>query len=854
MNISLSRIVDCHGLALLVFAGLATIFLWDVLFLGYSLGAFDIILSQPSWRSEFAFGGIHQPILSDSPTAHYPQREFDWGHIKQFTNAEYNPYIFTGIPWSFQGVGGFVTSLPQLFLGVKNAIDWSTWIRLVCAGFFMYLLVLELGLSRVAGIFAGVLWTYNLHQVVWLEFPQHLATQLWMPLVFLFNIRILTRGWDALSGLGLLVTNVLFFTSGYMQIVLYTYVSVAAFNTIYVATGIGRGAAGVDAQRWCVVHGIYIAAVGLCAVGLLAEVQALSEGLRGAQDWRGRAEAPSLSFAALWDLLKSAVPRWDEVTHVLTPDYYGGLWQDRYTFDNGNIVETSRYYGALGVLFGVAALFACWRTTHARMVLVFALTMALIFSMIYRNELTLGGLRLIPFADKGSYSRFITLLTFIGCVLAAYGLHLGLRGRCMAFFAAAGVAVGYVLVAWMSMEELALSRFWYPLLLVAVVTAVIVARHWLAWGWTWVGAAVVVVSTADLMAAGYDFNTRMENERLFPRNNTIRYLLNDPEPYRVAVISEKPLYHPNILSYYDIPVVEGYWTVLPVEYAEYVDELFEDVHITTNGILFLLEPNVRALRLLNVKYLLSDKDLHKEHDGLERVMRSNNHWIFRVKNHLPRIFCASDVLFAVDDERRLSRYEGALHEYDKPVVLAGDERHRSYDSDCGISGLEVYTHGLRADVSAERDRYLVVPYAFNDNWTANINGRPAELLPANGYHMAVRIPGGGSEVEILYRNDLNIVSAVIFIVGGVLLLVYLWFRSPGTAHARILLGVVALAVIFKSSLSLPGISNPRVPERVVPSTLDPIYEERGTPITMEWCSRCSTTYVHAGGSFESSGF
>lgn len=825
MNISLSRLIDTHGLALVIFAGLATVFLWDVLFLGYSLGAFDIILSQSSWRSEFAFSGIHQPILSDSPTAHYPQRQFDWGHVKQFTNAEYNPYIFTGIPWSFQGVGGFITSLPQLFLGLKNALDWSTWIRLVCAGFFMYLLVLELGLSRTAGIFAGVLWTYNLHQIVWLEFPQHLAAQLWIPLVFLFNVRIMSRGWSTLPALGLLISNVLFFTSGYMQIVLYTYVVVAAFNTVHVLTCIGAGNASSQALRWCQTHAVYVAAMVICAVGLWAEVEALSEGLRGAQDWRGRVEMPELGMDTLWDLLKSSVPRWAEVTHVLTPDYYGGLWEGRFSFDNGNIVETSRYYGALGVLFGVTALLVSWRTTQARMVLVFAVTMALVFSMIYRNELTISGLRLIPFADKGSYSRFITLLTFNGCVLAAYGLHHSLGGRYKAFFAAAGVAAAYLLVAWTTIDELTLSKFWYPLLLFALVAAVIVARNAFSFGWIWVGAVVVVVSTIDLIAAGYGFNTRMENERLFPRNNTIRYLLNDPEPFRVAVISDKPLYHPNILSYYDIPVVEGYWTVLPVAYAEYVDELFPKVYITRNGILFLLRPNVEALRLMNVKYILSDKDLHEDHDGLERVMRSNNHWIYRVKHHLPRVFCASDVFFAGNDQDRLERYQDVLNDHDRPVVVAGDQPRQSYTGECAIRGLDVYTHGLRAELSTDQARYLVMPYAFNENWSATLDGRPIELIPANGYHMAMRVPAGDSRIEIQYRNKLNWISAMIFIIGAILLLFYVWRKRPGSRGARAVLTLVALVVVFKSSLSLPGVRDPRVPERAAPETMEPVYEQ-----------------------------
>jgi hypothetical protein len=462
MNNSYLEAFHYHKAALAVFVVLATLFLWDVLFLGYSLGAFDIILSQTSWKGEFWYAGIHQPILSDSPTAHYPQREFDWGHVRQFSNADFNPYMFTGMPWSPQGVGGFITSFPQLFLDIKDAIDWSTWVRLICAGFFMYLLMLELGLSRLAGVFAGVLWTYSLHQVVWLEFPQHLATQLWIPLVYLFNLRILKSGLEAASAVALLIVNVLFFTSGYMQIVLYTYVSIGLFNTVYLLIHVRQTGIKQGLGAWGGVHGIYIAAVLLCAVGLYAEAQYISEGLRGAQEWRGRVDTPELDPRSLLKLFMSFFPKFGEVTQVLTPDYHGGIWSARYEFQRGNIVENSRYFGFLGLVFAVTALFAARRTGHVRIVATFAVVMALLFSMLYRNEFTISALGLIPFADKGSYSRFITLLTFCACALAGYGLQY-ILGRQYKWILVSLAVVGcYVAAAWYQMDEFAIGKLWYP--------------------------------------------------------------------------------------------------------------------------------------------------------------------------------------------------------------------------------------------------------------------------------------------------------------------------------------------------------------------------------------------------------
>ena len=363
---------------------------------------------------------------------------------------------------------------------------------------------------------------------------------------------------------------------------------------------------------------------------------------------------------------------------------------------------------------------------------------------------------------------------------------------------------------WLRAGGSATEAFPHPLRVLVILLVAVVARNVFRFDWALVRWLVVLVTAADLFAAGYAFNTRMENDYLFPANNTIRYLLNDPEPYRVAVISENPLYHPNILSYYHLPVVEGYLTVLPVDYVRYVKTLFSEAHVTRNGILFLFEPNVQALRLLNVKYVLSDLPLEREYEGLERVLDSNNHAVYRIRDHLPRVFCASDVFY---DDRPVREYEDLLEEFDEPLVLAGGKDDERFPEPCRVADLQVYTHGLSADIEADQSRYLVIPYPFSEHWAIRINGESAEPRKANGYHMAVRIPAGTSTVEVRYRNRLIQLSAWILVLASLALLLYVRRRRAGLGVLRIALGATALLVIYKSSLSLPLIRNDHIPER-----------------------------------------
>ncbi|MDH3637204.1 MAG: YfhO family protein [Gammaproteobacteria bacterium] len=806
-----------HGFPLLVFIALATAFLGDVLFTDKSLAAFDIILSQPNWYSEYPIHGVHQGILLDSPTAHYPQRMHDWSAVRHGINATYNPYIFAGMPWSPQGVGAFLTSLPQLVLDVPNALDWSTWLRLILAGFFMYLFLVELGLSRASSTFGGLVWAYNLHQIVWLQFPQHLATQLWIPMLLLANLWILQRGFRREYVLALILVNVLFFTSGYTQIVLYTYIAVGLFNTLYLSL-LAQGPVRVRAKCWCLIHLIFIGAALFYAAGIYSEMRFINEGLRGVQEFRGQVADLELHWGLVLAFVKSLFPAIEEIRRFYTPDYYGGIWGGNYYDPNhGNVVESSAYIGAMTVLFGLAAILALRSTRRRSTVVLFLVLLGVFFSTYHQNGLTISMLNLIPLADKGSYGRFITLVIFFGCVLAAFGLqevgerwtksHLGL------IFGAVGLFFIFPILGRVFDPTLDLAAFSHPFLIIGLLALVVLAfippagRRWM------LPVVMIAITVGDLFYATYAFNTRMSNDRIFPTNNVIRFLLNDPAPYRIAVLSEQPLYRSNLLSYYRIPTAEGYSTVLPNRYAKYIDASLNSYHITPNGMLFLFEPNIKALRLMNIKYVLSDRVLQEP--GLEKVLESNNHYVYRIRDWLARAYCASDIVVKPKKDTIYKKLRGAIASFDRPALVTS-----TIDAvaggQCDVDDLEVFVHGASFTVTAPTERLIVLPYAFVGGWQAWVDDQRVAVVPVNAAFLGVPVPAGVSRVTVRYRNIVDTVGAAILIAGA-LGLILLLLSLPVKHFAHGIMILVALTVVGKSALSLSWVAHKGVPERNPPA-------------------------------------
>ncbi len=818
-------------MALGVFVCLATLFLADVLFLDRSLGAFDIILKQPGWRSEFLVDGVHRPELLDSPTAHYPQRQFDWDTLKHGHNPSYSPYIFGGIPWATQGIGAFVTSLPQLITNVADAIDWSTWLRLILAGFFMYLLLLELGLPATCAIFGGVLWTYNLHQIAWLEFPQHLATQLWMPLLFLSNVLTLRSGFRREHVIALMVLNVLFFTSGYTQIVLYSFVFAGLFNSLFIFFVEPIPGVWGNLKRWVGIHVIYLGAFIFYGLHVLIEADMIAHGLRGEQEFRDPVGQLELSINTVLEFLKSLVPSVEDVKRFYTPDYYGGIWTGQYTSPYGNIVEDSGYVGVLAVFLFLIGAITTPGAKDQKLRFALLVLLAIGFSLMYRNPISVTLLGVIPLAEKGNFSRFITIIIFFGIILSTMGLRslIDRSGKWgdRSIWIAMGLFMLFPLMGEVYVDDFRLRPFLYPLLALILI---VLPAFWLCrFGLfkKYLGEMLIVLTVVDLFSATYAFNTRLDNENQFPANNAIRFLLNDSDIFRVAVISDVPMYTPNVLSYFQIPTVEGYSTVMPTEYLKFVRSVFRGYHVTLNGMLLLTEPNVEALRLLNVKYLITRKP--HEDDRLEKVLEGREQYIYKIKNWLSRVYCASNVMQETA-ESGADLYK-IITTYDRPALVGGDLS--ITESECEISQLRAYTNNVRFDVRSDGRALVVLPYGFLKNWRAEIDQQPARIVTVNRAFMGLIVPPGQSSVRVYYRDDRDTLGALVMSLGAVLMLVLLIGRMRSvTGYA---LAAIAVLTIAKSALSVPLVRNDNVPERLAVSNPLPVEQlgkfcvEKATP-------------------------
>ena len=830
LQVSISELrntASVHRLALITFPLLAALFLNDVLFSNKSLSAFDIQLSQTSFNTEFSFKGVHDPVLSDSPYAHYPERKLNWELFRQGNNFDFSPYIFTGSNYTGKKIGAFITSLPQLVLDTPNAMDWSIWFRMTLAGFFMYLLLVSLGINRAGAILAGVLWTYNLHQIVWLEFPQHLAAQLWMPLLLLLNIQLI-KCKDALPInliLGLILANLLFNTSGYTQIVLYFYFFIGLFNTLYI--GFDQSSSFKQRlKKWILVNGVYIVATSILIADLLSDLHSINTGLRGSQGFRVRDPELVLAFSTLFEFIKNAIPDFNELWRFFSADFLGGIWGKKYngTFA-GNIIEGGTYFGVVGLFLSFYSITGHRLLKDKRLYYVLLFLFFFLVAFYNGDTLVMSIYNLIPFGGAGTYSRMLTIIIFLLCIFAAYGLSHLLRDITEKNYLK--IALAFALFCFLPVlarildSEFFIRKFSYAYIVLAISLTFFVfilrTKHKAL-----IPYVIILISIIDLFAVSYDFNTRMRNSRIFPENKTIQYLLSDRDTFRVAVFANTPIYHPNILTYYSLPTIGGYLTVASTDYLNFIKKAYGEVRITLNGIMYLFKGgNLDVLRQLNVKYIISDEKL--ETDKAELAHFNNNNYIYRLLDPLPRAYCGSD-LIKTSDEKTIDDFITALERFDRPVVSTDLPLSPGpLPGDCSVVELSTYVNKIEFETNTSNESIVIIPYSYNKFWRATVNDEMAEIYRVNNQLMAVIVPGGNSRIEILYQNTYEVVSSAVKIVFALVAIgIILTWSSPGLISLTLIL--VLSTMVWKNSYTVPGIKNNDIPERaerhdiVVPDT------------------------------------
>ncbi|MCK4314134.1 MAG: YfhO family protein [Anaerolineae bacterium] len=816
-------------LIVLILSCLTCLFLSDVIFDGKILLAADIALQYEPWSSAGPHSPPHNSILGDSIMWYYPAKHFFWQSIKRGHFPKWNPYIYSGHPFSplsggqSSDLGQLLTEFPALFLPVERALGYVAAFRLVLAGLFMYAFLRDLRASVYGSLLAAIIFMFNANTIAWLEFPAHLSIQLWIPLVFLLFHRALrlcsgqaltreTLAYAVLTAasLGLLLFN------WYLLLAIYTLSGLALF-ALWMIWRTYFQQPDRDLRRLlrqlAISAGSVGAGISMAAVKIISYRLLLDASIRGDQSALRALRSVPLTLETLRELVARSVT-------FFVPAFYGNGASMPY-WGWGNAVEAAQYFGIITIMLVAIAIALGRKNRYA----LFFAGMGLLFLLImWRVPPFVNLYGYIPSAHFSPISRIVTFVLFAFAVAAGLGLtylEKGLReGERRRAYLGVGLAAIVALVVvgwnWLSQAEAISARpyetghlRWF-LLMLSISLGVMVLLIQSRFNKRLLAQIAVAILVADLFAFGLDFNTTVNAESVYPVTDSISFLQRDKSTYRVFPLSGHDfLFLPNSLTVYRIPEVTGYDNPLSQRYADFFREVIGDTEVGLNGVILSASPNrLHLLGMLNVKYIIGPSSPSFENLADLELVYDGEVKIYRNRRFLPRAFAVHGSKVLQGKERILAELKDPQFDPCEYVIL--EETPQTSEVSQGgfarqivrkaaisplkrhpldLGGLTTGTRSqspfevtiLRAGVDEielaaemEDEGFVVLSNQYYPGWRAYVDGREERIYRANYILMAVPLAEGSHTVKFVYQppmHQINLLARFIVPLGliGVLL-------------------------------------------------------------------------------------
>lgn len=664
----------CQGFLLLLL--LITLFLGKPIFTGQPLLAADLLFEfDPLWQplAPPGFSAPANQVLSDQVFEFYPWQKFMREEIAQGRLPLWNPYVNSGHPLLANAQSALFD--PFHLIAALWPLDKSfvvvAFLRLLCAGTFMLLLALELGLSPLASYLAMIVFTFGGPQIVWLLYPKA-SVLVWLPAVLYFSLRLIRSGkWHYVVWLGLVMAAQV--VGGHPETSFYIVLIWLAFAGYWLWP--------LRCQHQSLRRSLLqLAVAGLLGFGVSAiQWLPVAEALLQSEILSTRSQA---TYG--WQAIFFAWRDWLAALTMLMPDFFGNPRSHTFWYPYSNYNEQTIFVGLVPLALVLMVVWGRRRGRDTTFSTPFAqrqvafLTVLWVLSLGF--ALRLPGFTLIaevPGLNIVTPGRLRGLYLFVVALLAAYGLD-ALRQRLsseqederfawrewrllvrilwiLAIIAALIAGGSYLLVtlwqeqlvelgraqaeaaqgnpfffrtlaeylalAQVRVEQMAAAfhpsnwRMYLPILLaLALLAAGELIRLWVRAPWRRaqsISIVVVVFVVGELWLFGIDYNPTIAPEYLYPTPELVDFLLQEEHLQEgdelYRVMGTGITLTPNVGMLFGLEDIRGYDPVAPRRYMDVMGRLPGATRVGHH--LLFTNADTSFLDFLNVRYAFATGEL-----------------------------------------------------------------------------------------------------------------------------------------------------------------------------------------------------------------------------------------------------
>ena len=223
-------------------------------------------------------------------------------------------------------------------------------------------------------------------------------------------------------------------------------------------------------------------------------------------------------------------------------------------------------------------------------------------------------------------------------------------------------------------------------------------------------------------------------DRLFKKDEIVKYLQNDLEYFRIFPVNQLGS---NRYSYWNIESIGGYRPIKLRAYQDLMD---------AGG---FNKPQI--LDMLNVKYIISNKEIKSTRfsriDGLNNLYQNNS--------SLPKAWIVENVINA--ESQRESLMEILLSGFNPKNTAIINGYSGKYINSKGSGTVNIISRDqdkIEIRTSSKTGGILVLSEIFYKNgWKALVNGQNSRIYQANHILRAVEIPSGISNISFIYDTS-----------------------------------------------------------------------------------------------------
>jgi len=303
------------------------------------------------------------------------------------------------------------------------------------------------------------------------------------------------------------------------------------------------------------------------------------------------------------------------------------------------------------------------------------------------------------------------------------------------------------------------------------------------------GAGTRIIDTINMIGVG-------GQQSQFNVPNLVTKNWQKPNPYRAVTVPY--VLTPSMTTTYEIDTLDGYAPLIDSRLRNFwgmgVERNDEPDRLRTGGVNFSYAipfdgmksftldevADINLLKTANVGYVISrlpvsgnglvqisgpsesDYVAWYERPKLQRIeqrvknlFQAPEAFVYEVKGALPRVYLAKFIKQSTSGNKSRQFYDLiSRHGPERGAIIArGDETVQQCCGNGEISNVNFTGNSIDLDVTTEAASAVIINVVLNKFWTASVDGKPVQILRANGIQAMIAVPKGQHKVRLDYKRE-----------------------------------------------------------------------------------------------------